>query len=462
MSRAAPKSTLEVEWRREVIFVLGCCIVDLQRAVLARSMGLTEAYLPANLRAFWTEMCRQADLGRQDLDGIAMRNWLADSSGRDADATRTLLRDYAVEGYGRYMPSHLVRLREAWLKIRLAEVTKAQVAALEVDEEADYAHGLTTAEEVRAELQRLKTPPRVWRDVVKDALARASEPSTRVVRSTGFQMLDNHLGGGWRPGWLVVVMGRAKSGKSALAVGFACENALRGRQTLVVSLEMGEDEQAERILARESGVPLRAQHNGDLTGRQRYEMGEAGARVSAWPIEVVCGLRNVDAICDRARVHARERGLDMLVVDYLQLISNGGDNRVIDLEHTTRSLKLLAVEMQCVVILLSQPHNAAARAGDVGLFDGKGSGSIAADCDAMLVPLRDDKDPCRAGLDLVGCRHAEPRQWPVGTLRFDGGRTMFVDPAYRPAVVAQPTQQGIALEVPAVPTASQRTGENTL
>lgn len=422
-------SALEAAWKREVPFVLGCCVVDLQRCVEARALGLKPEHLPQHMQAFWREMCAQADTGARDLDGARMRDFMASATGADAAQTRNLLIELELDGNGRHMPTHVLNLRELWLKMQLASATKTQALALDVNDEPgaiEYAHEVLKAEDIRAELAKLKTPARKWLDVVVGAFERATKPEERVVYPTGLGMLDQHLGGGLRPGWLVVVMGAAKSGKTALAVnGLACETASRGHQTLVVSLEMTDEQQAARMLARESGVPLRAQSNGDCTAAQVGQLANAADRIASWPIEVVTGLGNVDEICNRARVHKRKHGLAKLVVDYLQLIDNGNENRVQDLERSTRKLKMLAVELDIVVVLLSQPNNQAAKGGSPGLFDGKGSGSIAADCDAMLVPLRDDKEPSRAGLDLVGCRHAEPRLWPLGWLTFDGGRTLF-------------------------------------
>lgn len=447
MSRA-PVTALEAAWKREVPFVLGCCVVDPRRTVEARALGLRPEHLPRPMHAMWGELCRQGDDGFAELDGKRLQNFLADATGADAATTREFIRDLELDGWGRAMADHVKRLRELWVKLQLAHVTKSQAMAIEINDEngeVEYAHELGKADDLRAELAAIRVPPRTWAKVVEAAVARASDTTLRPTYPTGLHMLDEHLGGGMRPGWLVVVMGAAKAGKTALAVnGMACEAASRGHRTLVVSLEMGAEEQAARMLAREANVPIRAQTRADLKPLQQLAFNAAAARISAWPIDVITGLVTADEICNRARVHKRDHGLCVFVVDYLQLIDNGNENRVQDLERSTRKLKMLAVELDIVVVLLSQPNNQAAKGGSPGLFDGKGSGSIAADCDAMIVPLRDDNDSSRAGIDLVGCRHAEPRKWPLGTLRFEGGRALFVDPAARPRLPATPEQQGFA------------------
>lgn len=424
-----PTVVLDAQWRREVPFVIGACLIDLQRTIEARSLGLTAEHLPAGIRPLWREMCEQADAGHSDIDPVALRRVIGISEAHEAEAMRVLIRDYQTDAAGHRVGEHVTRLRELWLRLQLAAATKAQVAAIEANDEPgaeEYGRSLETAEEIRSELAKLKTPPRTWKDIVDSAHLLATDKSRVVAYSTGLAMLDEHLGGGFRPGWMVVVMGAAKAGKTALAVnGFACAAASEGHRTLVVSLEMTEEQQVQRILARESGVPLRAQQNADLTSWQVGQLTNACDRVAEWPMDVVTGLGTVDEICDYARDYHRKNGLVMLVVDYLQLVSNGGENRVLDLERSTRALKLLSIRLGIVVILLSQPNNSAAKDGDPGLYDGKGSGSIAADCDAMIVPLRDAQDPDRAGLNLVGCRHASPHRWPLGSLVFHGARTIF-------------------------------------
>lgn len=426
-----PTTTLEAQWRRTVPFVLGACLIDLQRTIEVRAIGVTGEEVPQPLRPLWREMCAQADEGQSDLDVARLKRLLGVVEPHEEDAIKRMLSGFACDGGGHHVATHAKLMRELWLRLQLAQATKNQVAAIEINDEPsaiEYGTALQSAEEIRAQIARLSAPARTWSDIVYRAHEAATNRDMVIAYSTGLPMLDEHLGGGWRPGWLVVVMGAAKSGKTALAVnGFACETAKRGHRTLVISLEMTEEQQAQRMLARESGVPLRAQQNADLSGWQIGALTNAADHLAAWPMDVVTGLGTVSEICDTVRDYHHRHGLVLVVVDYLQLIANGGDNRVLDLEQSTRALKLLAVKLGIVVVLLSQPNNASAKDGDPGLFDGKGSGSIAADCDAMVVPLRDPKEPDRAGLNLVGCRHASPKRWALGSLVFDGGRTLFTE-----------------------------------
>lgn len=262
---------------------------------------------------------------------------------------------------------------------------------------------------------------------VAEVLARIEHPATRIVRSTGLASVDALLDGGIEPGWLVVVLGAPGQGKTVLACNNLGLAALRRGESVLYVGEMSERELIHRWLAAESGVPLRAQRRGDLTPQQWGDISAAADRMATWRwrCRPISSLANIEA---EARSMRLAHGLDVLVVDYVQLVANGLENRVQDIEQTTRGLKLLATELKCVVIAVSQPDKASAKGGELTMHDGKGAGSIAADCDAMLVPLREHGTP-RSGLVLAKYRHG-PEQGSklgLGRLTFDGARLAFAE-----------------------------------
>lgn len=261
---------------------------------------------------------------------------------------------------------------------------------------------------------------------VEAMLERIRNPTLRRVYSTGLPKLDEKLDGGIRGGWLVIVLAPPKAGKTALVGNGLAHAVMQAGERVAIWGEMSEAELMERWLARESGVPPRAQRNGDLTSWQWSAVAGAADRMARWRW-TVRDLGPVDRIAEQARVlKASKGGLGLVVVDYLQLVSNGHENRTLDLEHTTRTLKLLARELDIPVIAVSQPGAETARAKlELGLHDGKGSSSIASDCDLMLVPVRDAQDPERAGIVAPGYRHGEAFRLEPGTLRFHGGRMAF-------------------------------------
>jgi len=150
---------------------------------------------------------------------------------------------------------------------------------------------------------------------------------------------------------------------------------------------------------------------------------EAADKVASYQCDVLTGLSTMAAISGACRAAVQKNKPDLVIVDYLQLVNNGNENRVLDIETTTRGAKLLAQELELPIMLLSQPNNTDAKGGSIGLYSGKGSGSIAADADAVIVPMRGEGEA--AGIDLVGCRHAETKRWDIGTMWFDGPRMRF-------------------------------------
>lgn len=316
-------------------------------------------------------------------------------------------------------------LREHALKRRMA--TEWQAGAVDAAQgfTDTTAPRLATIAEIQRQIDGLGRDDESEAARIGAMLDRLQHPEQRVALSTGLGRLDERLDGGLGEGWLVVVLGAPKMGKTVLATNNLGRAAMRSGRPLLYCGEMSEPELMGRWLAAESGVPLRAQRRGDLTAWQWSSVQSAAETMGrwCWRCEPVAGVAKIAAA---ARAYAGKVGrLGMVCVDYLQLVSNGNDNRTLDLEETTRGLKLLSGELQCPIVLVSQPTNDAAKnKTELGLFDGKGSGSIASDCDLCLVPVREESSE-RAGLLAVGYRHGESFRLELGSLRFNGARMTF-------------------------------------
>ena len=422
-----PVLTLEVQAETAATSCVHAALVALERIDVMAAAGVVEAHMPLRLRLVWRELVQQRALGYTDVDLRALHTAMLVYGADAHEHWRTVTHDYvANELYGAQVERYAATLVEARARQALSHAHASAATAQLVQDDAAFVAAEAEVTAAAQALALLRDTGPSWLDDVAAVVLDATAGEAEELVSTGLRRLDHHLGGGFGPGWLVVVMGGAKSGKTALAVGgFALAAAKAGKRVLVASLEMSRKETIQRLLSAESGVPVRGMRARDLTPHQQTMLTAGSDTIAALPIDVVTGLVTVNAICAKARsAHARG-GLHMLVVDYLQLVNNGNENRVLDIEQTTRGLKLLAQELGCVVVMLSQPNNSDAKSGEVGLYSGKGSGSIAADCDALLVPLRSPDEPSKAGLHLAGCRHAEPHKWPLGELRFDGGRMQF-------------------------------------
>lgn len=265
--------------------------------------------------------------------------------------------------------------------------------------------------------------------------------TTRLT--TGLPPLDEALGGGFRPGWLVVVMSAAGHGKSALAVNnFALSSAKRGNPVLVCSYEMAAEEVYGRMVAAESGVPVHVQQKPGLSSEEHNRMHGAAETVSSLPL-IVEGSRcaTVEQIRRTARRIAIERGsIGMVVVDYLQLMKGSTGRRDStkeeEISHNTRGLKLLAIELGCVVVCLSQPVLEAKRAKRrPHISDAKGSGSIEDDADLALVPWLPariqphmNRNSAEIGMDKF--RHGEQRSLDCKDIQWSGSRMRFMEATF--------------------------------
>lgn len=258
-------------------------------------------------------------------------------------------------------------------------------------------------------------------------------PDARM--KTGIPRLDRDTGGGLKRTWLVVVQAAAKVGKSVLAcnnfVSAVCNDMMNPGRALIASLEMGYDEHFQRWFARETAghVPAIAQEKGDLSPGQWTLFNEAADRLSQWKVDVDTSARSLALIeASVKRFVEQHGGIDLLVVDGLTQVANPGfeGNRVMDIDHTTRGLKKLAVDYNCVVVLCVHVDKPSAKSGRPGLYDARGSSGPANDANLLLIPFKDDEDDSRAGLRIFG-RSVKQGELALGTLRFDGATMSFVD-----------------------------------
>jgi replicative DNA helicase len=221
----------------------------------------------------------------------------------------------------------------------------------------------------------------------------AGEDDETII-PTGIQPLDSILGGGFRLGWQVAVMSCAGHGKSALAINnFALSAAESGFPVLICSYEMPPKQVFGRMVAAKSGVPLHVQMKPDMDPYDLSKVMAAADALAGLPVKIEGpSCSSVSAIRRSARKHMAEHGKPgLVVVDYLQLMRGGASRRDSTQEEgisaNTRGLKLLAVELNCVVVLLSQPTLEAKRSKRrPGISDAKGSGAIEDDADVALVP----------------------------------------------------------------------------
>jgi replicative DNA helicase len=279
--------------------------------------------------------------------------------------------------------------------------------------------------------QRIRHPYEHIKDVVTRAFEEIQLSAERKEHVTGtpsgFERLDR-MTAGMHPGDLIIIAGRPSMGKTAFALNVAV-NACRARERLPVvffSLEMPKEQLASRILCSEAKVDASRLRTGRLLKDDWRRLANAAGEVSELPlwIDDTPGLTLMELRSKARRLRA-EKGLGLMLVDYLQLMRSGAgrpESREQEISEISRSLKALAKELSLPVVALSQLNRGVETRGTKDkrpqLSDLRESGAIEQDADTILFIYRDEvynHDTEDAGVAevIIG----KQRQGPTGTIR---------------------------------------------
>ena len=230
--------------------------------------------------------------------------------------------------------------------------------------------------------------------------------------ATGLADLDRQLGGMHRSD-LIILAGRPSMGKTSLATNIAfhiakkfrterdeagIEKIAEGGVVGFFSLEMSSEQLATRLLAEQSTVPSHKIRRGDITAQQYEHIRDSADEISRIPLHIDdTGGLSIGALSARARRLKRMVGLDMIVVDYLQLLTGGNSmssstNRVQEVSMITQGLKALAKELDIPVLALAQLSRQVEQRDDKRpqLSDLRESGSIEQDADVVMFVFREE------------------------------------------------------------------------
>jgi replicative DNA helicase len=243
---------------------------------------------------------------------------------------------------------------------------------------------------------------------------------------TGYQDLDSLLLG-LQPSNLVVVAARPGCGKTSFALGAASNVALTTRRpVLFFSMEMGSIELTKRMLAAEARVEARRLQTGNIPEAEWSRIAHAVGRLSEAPLFIDdnphCTVMEMRAKARRTR--ARYGDLGLVVVDYLQLMtpstSRRSENRQVEVAEISRGLKILARELECPVMALSQLNRQLEYRQDKRpmLADLRESGALEQDADVVIFLYRDEiYNPESDDRGTAEIHVAKHRNGPTGTTR---------------------------------------------
>ena len=253
--------------------------------------------------------------------------------------------------------------------------------------------------------------------------------------STGFSSLDGILSG-FQPADLVILAARPSMGKTALALNIGQNVAKQGRSIGIISLEMSKEQLVERMFCSLLGVDSWKMRTGKLTDNDFAKIGTVMDEMNSMKIFIDDSLGNsIAELKAKARRLKVEQGLDMLVIDYLQLMSGGKkytNNRVQEISEISRALKSLARDLSIPILALSQLSRAVEmRPVKIPqLSDLRESGAIEQDADVVMMMYREDyyeEDSEKKGITDVYIR--KHRNGPIGhvELAFKKAQLKFVD-----------------------------------
>ena len=321
-----------------------------------------------------------------------------------------------------------------------------QIADLGYQRLGDPREAVDRAEQVVFEIanQRISSDFSPIKELLNASFERISElhKSGRDITGvpSGFRELDR-ITAGFQPSNLLILAARPGMGKTSLALNVASHVAIReGLPVAIFSIEMSRDEVTQRLMCAEGKVDSSRLRTGKLAQDEWPRLTDACSRLSTAPIYVddTAGVTALEIKAKTRRLKTRHPNLGLVIVDYLQLMSGGGrfDNRVTEISHISRQLKLIARDMEVPVMALSQLSRAveqrATKDRRPQLSDLRESGSIEQDADVVMFVYRDDyydqESEHKGEAEIIVAKH---RSGPLDTVNlvYQGRYTRFANMA---------------------------------
>ncbi len=392
---------------------------------LFAALDADEFYFHAH-RFVWETLARLAARG-EVWDGAVVWEELRRTGRGDDVGAAYLATLIEAAGAGATWEYHAGVVREKAAQRALLAAANAAIRDIEEPGASalDIAARLSTAVE-RSLGDDRRAPVRTAADAIRSGLADIEErhrPDRSRLR-LGWDTLD-HLIPSLDPGQLIVVGGRPAAGKTAFALGLAANAAEDRAPVLFVSLEMSESEVGQRLAFRLTGLNGHSFRSGRTSADDRRRLADTvefnGVDRLAVADAPVQRVRDIAAQARRTR--RAFRGLGLVVVDYLQLVTpdNRRDDRRQQVEQVSRDLKRLAKEMRVPVVALAQLNREveARQDGKPRLSDLREAGGIEQDADVVLLLYRHADHPEDAPTVPVGVVVAKHRNGPTGEATLD-------------------------------------------
>lgn len=394
--------------------------IDRHRWIYEAIKGLNDKNTPPDLVTLCDELERQGRL--TEIGGAGFLTALMNDTPTSIHA----------EYYGRIVERDAIKRR----LIRLA----GDIARSAFEEGTSPEELLAKAENSLLEVTGNRIEERA--KFTKELTAELMEHLDRVCKvkgitgiPTGLTDLDNLLGGLQRSD-MIVIAARPGVGKTSLAIQIAKNAAKRQRiRSLVFSLEMSAGQLIQRMAAAESGIPVNLLRTGKIQSNEWNKLFEAQNLLDSLPIAIDDnGMATPHYVRSKAIRHQARHGLDLIIIDYIQLMAsdNRGQNRHQEISDISRVCKNLARQLNIPVIVLSQlSRNVEYRADKrPNLADLRESGAIEADADIVAFIYRDEiYNPDTQFPNIAEIIISKHRNGPTGTIStfFKKECTEFID-----------------------------------
>ncbi|HET89685.1 MAG TPA: replicative DNA helicase [Chloroflexi bacterium] len=337
-----------------------------------------------------------------------------------------------VEAYGHIVEQAAIRRRLINAASQIAQL--AYQEGDDVDETVDQAEQAlfnVSQRRITRDLTPIQDIIRSYYDRIEYLHAHQGEP---LGVPTGFVDIDRLLGGMQRSDFIIVAA-RPSVGKTSLCLSFARNAARHGMHVAIFSLEMSGEQIIQRIVSAETGIDSQRLRMGELRDEEWPLFVQATGKLAELPI-FIDDTPSISALQLRTKVRRlhSEHGLDLVLVDYLQLMTGDirSENRVQEVSYISRSLKAVAREIDVPVVAASQLSRAVEQRTDKKpvLADLRESGSLEQDADVVMFIYRDElyhpETERQHIADIIVAKH---RNGPTGTIQlfFRNRLAQFLD-----------------------------------
>lgn len=337
-----------------------------------------------------------------------------------------------IESYGRMVEQTCVRRRLLDVASEIARLAYDEEKGInEVVDQSERTLFAVSQQRVARDLRPIQEVVGVYRDYLYNLYAHRGE---LMGVTTGFRDMDRLLGGFQRSD-LVILAARPGVGKTSLMLTMALKAAEKGKLVALFSLEMSAEQLVQRMISSLSRVDAQRLRIGNLHENDLPQVEEAIGHLADLPIYIddTPALTPLQLRTKCRRLHS-EHGLDMVYVDYLQLMTadTRTENRVQEVSYLSRMLKGLARELDTPVLTASQLSRAVEQRADKRpvLSDLRESGSIEQDADVVMFIYRDEMhNPATEHRNIAEVIVAKHRSGPVGMVQlyFNPNLTQFAD-----------------------------------